>query len=142
MATAVWDLELPQSWSVEPDEVEPVDNRVRFTPDAGPAKLAVLTSAGVEVYRPGPMLMGESQYRRLLDVFWVTTLAGGTQPFDWTDPWPGAGTLRFRFRSKPTRTGVTRPQNLEPRFHTSSSTNPERLVRVQMELERLPFFPT
>lgn len=101
MANALWPADLPQSLPLLAP-IEPVDRRGRFEPDAGPAQVWALETEPVELVavEQKPMLMTSYQ-RGVLVAFVRDTLIGGSQPFDWTEPWPGAGLLTFRFSRLP-----------------------------------------
>lgn len=97
MADAVWPADLPQALPLLA-QIQPVDRRGMFEPDAGPAQIWALDNQPVEIIhvQQRPMVLSSFQ-RGVLVAFTRDTLLGGTQAFDWVDPWPLAGTMTFRF---------------------------------------------
>lgn len=97
-----WPVSLP---SLELDgyaETAP-DVVLRSQMDAGPAKVRRRFTAGV---RPiaGQVTLTAAQ-TATLDAFYVTDLAGGATPFDWTHPRTGAACV-MRFTEPPGYTPV------------------------------------
>lgn len=80
--------------------IEPTDSRVQFQPDVGPAIIWPMTTedpftipvSGIDLF---------SYQRDILEAFGKTDLVGWALPFDWVEPWPGAGTRVFQFLVKP-----------------------------------------
>ena len=150
MPLAVFPASLPQSLLVEGTSEQSQDQRVRFQPDAGPAIVTNLFTKPAKTLqaRLGPL---RDYQKDLLDVFVETTLAGGTQPFEWTSPgWDGSvgDTFTFRFVSLPTydllfgrrfivEAGVS--ENAGPGYPTWTQT--QRMWFASFTLERLPWFP-
>ncbi len=77
------------------------DTIIRSTVDNGPAKLRQRFTAGVRPFQFG-LLLTAAQVATL-DTFYVTTLAGGSLPFDWTNARTG-GAVSYRFVSPPAYT--------------------------------------
>lgn len=126
MANAVWPPGLPQiqrigltdrrrlSAIITPVDAGPVQMRQRFTN----------VSRDVDI----PLELNNVQ-RQIFDPFFVTTIAGGTLPFDWEDPVDDS-VVSFRFR------------NAEfPQF-TLSVNATGRIWVCTMALELLPGSPT
>lgn len=62
----------------------PPDTSISTTMEAGPPKVRRRASAGVRKLI-APLTLSKAQ-TQILDDFYVTTLAGGVLPFDWTHP--------------------------------------------------------
>lgn len=139
MPTVTWPSELPSALPIDTDQ-EAQDLRLRWQPDLGPSKMRRITSAEPVEFKPPPILFSESQVE-LLEEFYLETLDGGAEPFDWPNPWPGAGVLRFRFATRPTYRWRTMPVNVTPDMIVTGSANPQRLARVALELEWHPWAP-
>ena len=92
------------------------DATVSIVQAANPALgLPAVTSASFATVEPGTgdlasilLALGAkvNPIRGVLVSFVRDTLIGGSQPFDWTEPWPGAGLLTFRFQRLPVFTPV------------------------------------
>jgi hypothetical protein len=92
---AVWPASLPQRFLESPGvEEEAPDVMIETEMDAGPPKARRRFTAGFRMIR-GTVRISKAQ-RATLDTFWVTTLEGGTLPFDWIHPITLA-TASFRF---------------------------------------------
>lgn len=96
---AIWPVTLPQTVSWQGYARRLQDTRIRSTMDAGPPKLRSRMTVGM-VEQDLPIVWCTKAQWVLLETFYVTTLAQGTLPFDWTDPISGA-TVHFRFKAPP-----------------------------------------
>jgi hypothetical protein len=96
---ATWPGTLPPRLLVEGYQERLPNNKLRTEMDAGPAKQRRRYTAAV---RPitGAQVLTQAQVAAL-KTFHNTTLLGGTQPFDWTDPIPNSGLVNFRFVTEP-----------------------------------------
>ena len=115
---ANWPATLPASVLQEGFAETLPDTALRTSMDVGPAKLRRRTSAAVRPVRAA-LNLSTSQAADI-ETFYVSTLEGGTLPFDFTDPRTLA-TQSFRF---------TAPPSLSP-----LSGN---LWRASLDMERLP----
>ena len=137
---ATWPADLPQVFALEGSVEEYAEGRVRFDTDTGPAKMARISTAD-PIRHAFTMVMSESQ-KDVLEDFWDTTLGGGVDDFDWTNPWPGAGAKTFRFLRHPgPYQWLTPAIDIPDAYHAGATSNPQRLCRVQIQLEELPWFP-
>ena len=122
---AVWPASLQQSFPLETLEVAG-DVRLRTEMDVGTAKLRRRSSGVIRRYQiPADRFIFTNAQKATLETFYETTLAGGTLPFDWTDPWPGAGLKTFRFLSTLSWLPII-------------PGNSERRLRIPLALEELP----
>jgi hypothetical protein len=92
---AVWPISLPQSPLMLQGFQETLPNTViRTEMDVGPPKVRQRATAGIRAFTM-IVQMTKAQVATL-DTFYVSTLAGGSLPFDWTHPRTGAAaTYRF-----------------------------------------------
>lgn len=99
---AVWPASLPTTLQVEGYQEEPPDTRLVTEMDAGPPKMRQRYTAAP---RPLAGFITITRAQRVtLDAFFVTTLAGGALPFDWTHPVTGAAVvMRFGRSQGPLR---------------------------------------
>lgn len=119
MANPVWPPTLPQSFPKEHGrQREP--RTVADPSDSSIREIREITTASPTTHQI-TLVLTDAQ-RSTLDTFWDATLRGGSRRFDWTDPWPGAGTLTFRLPTAPREAG----------FSAS------RLARVALVLEEVP----
>ena len=97
---AVWPGGLPQVVFQGQYQESPPKNSINTQPDVGPAKVRPRFTAGVRrVQFSLPLKASEVE---TLDVFYVTTLKYGSQPFDWKHPRTGADvTMRFKPGTEP-----------------------------------------
>jgi hypothetical protein len=116
---AAWPGTLPQLVAVDGYSEEPPSVTARTQMDAGPDKVRRRTTVGI---RPLAVQLDLTKTQvETLDVFFVTTLKGGSLPFDWVDPRnQTAHSLRF------VRPPVYRPQGSDVAW------------RAVMQLEILP----
>lgn len=115
--------------------IEPVDTRSGFQPDAGPAIIwATVTEDPFLIPVSNRQLY--TYQKDILQLFGTTDLVGWVLPFDWVDPWPGAGTLTFRFAlgGKPRYDPVTPARSVGARYQ-------QILYEVSFRLDWLPWFP-
>ena len=94
-----WPASLPQSFPRRVDGVKRIDGREMFEPDTGPP-IAVRRMGITSRIIPLRLVLTTTQ-RATLETFVVTTLGGGISEFDWTNPWPSAGAVYFRFVDLP-----------------------------------------
>ena len=104
MANAVWPSALPQRVLAPGYDEQPPELTLRTPMDAGPAKVRRRFTAGPRPIRASVRL--SMAQRQALDDFFVTVLAGGALPFDWSHPVTSASAT-FRFRSPPRITART-----------------------------------
>lgn len=115
---AIWPASLPQVLTVESYREQPPDVVLRTQMDAGPDKVRRRFTAGIRPVQ-GQIWCTKTQVATL-DAFYVTTLLGGSLPFDWQNSRTlTAASLRFR-----------KPPTYEP--------DHKDLYRVGLELEILP----
>lgn len=100
MANDVWPPGLPQKFPLDFVDEVPVDERIQFQPDQGPPLITTIGIESAVLYEISNWKIRDYQ-RDLLETFVKTTLSGGVEWFDWTNPWPNAGTLTFGFHTKP-----------------------------------------
>jgi hypothetical protein len=115
--------------------IEPVDTRSGFQPDVGPAILWPLTTEDPYLIAVSNRYLYTYQ-RDILEEFGKTDLIGWSQPFDWVEPWPGAGTLTFRFAlgGKPRYVPIAPSRTVDGR--------PEQvLYETSFRLEWFPWYP-
>ncbi len=98
MPNASWPAELPQDVLRKGYEEAFPDVTVRTEMDVGPAKVRRRYTAGVSPFS-APILMTRAQVA-VLKIFHVTTLLGGSLPFDFEHP-RELVTVTFRFLSPP-----------------------------------------
>ncbi|RIL07487.1 MAG: hypothetical protein DCC71_02920 [Proteobacteria bacterium] len=137
-AAILWPSELPQSFPVDSDEV-PVDQRLRWQPDLGPSKVRAITTAEPVDLEPPPFLFSAAQWD-LFEAFYRETLGRGAEPFDWLNPWPGAGVVRLRVKSRAVKRR-TSPVNVSADMLPAGAANPQQLLRVALAFEWLPWAP-
>jgi hypothetical protein len=95
---AVWPGGLPQVAMQGQYNEEPPTTAIRSQMDTGPAKIRQRYTAGPRpVQITLPLSAAEVE---ILDVFHVTTLKGGSLPFDWKHPRTQAN-VSMRFRRAP-----------------------------------------
>jgi hypothetical protein len=96
---ATWPGTLPPRLLLEGYQERLPRNKVRTEMDAGPAKQRRRYTAAV---RPiaGAQILTTAQVASL-KTFHDSTLQGGQDAFDWTDPIPNSGLFSFRFVSEP-----------------------------------------
>lgn len=133
-----WPAQLPQKWPLESEE-EPRDPRQRFDGFGGPPRYYNEFTAAETVHRIPPLTISEAQ-RTVLETFFRTTLNNGTDPFEWTDPYAGAGTKTFQFKSRPKYQRHTPRVDL-PSEYRAGSSNPLAILSVVLELEEWPWYP-
>lgn len=98
---AVWPSSIAQVVVPGTYQETPPNNLLRTQMDAGPPKVRRRYTAGVRpISFSIPVTKTDTE---TLDVFYVTTLKDGEQPFDWTHPRTGVATT-FKFRREPTYT--------------------------------------
>jgi len=103
---AVWPVTLPTIPLVAGYSESPPDTLIRTQMDAGPARVRPRYTGGVR-----PIMAAISCTKaqvEVLDVFYVTTLQQGSQPFDWVSGRTGV-TQSFRFTKPP----VYKPEHQE-----------------------------
>lgn len=101
MANAVWPASLPQNPLLAGFTESPPNLTIRTPMEAGPPKLRRRATAGV---RPLPLQVALTKAQvATLDAFYLTTLAGGSLPFDWTHPRTAAAAT-FAFTAPPSYT--------------------------------------
>lgn len=95
---ATWPASLPQTLLQQGYHQTMPSARARTQMDAGPAKIRRRYTAAVSPVKA----MSNMTTTQIADLktFYKTTLLGGTQAFDWTDPIAG-GTVSFRFVTEP-----------------------------------------
>jgi len=134
MPNAVWPADLPQSLPLLAP-IQPVDRRGRFEPDAGPAQIWSLETEPVEVIPVEQKPMELTSYERGVLVALVRDdLIGGVLPFDWVDPWPGAGLCTFRFLRLPVYLPVVPARDIGGRTK-------QILYQTTFALEWFPWLP-
>ena len=122
---ATWPASLPQTFPIGTKEKHQ-EGRVRSSVDYGPAKLRRRFSAVVKTYRiPAERFLLTDAQKTTYETFFNSTLSGGTLDFDWTNPWPGAGTITFR---------IVSPMEWDP-FTTTGSA---RTLTFGLVLEEMP----
>ena len=114
---AVWPAGLPQGMFIGLQDAR-VSSLVRSPTDAGIPKVRRRFTATLRVLSV-PIVLTTSE-RTTFDTFYISTLAEGSLPFDWTDPIDGS-TVEYRFR--------------EPAEFRTISTN---LWSAVLSLEMLP----
>ena len=120
-----WPGTLPQAFPIGTTEAVQ-DGRVRSAMDAGPAKLRRRFTAVVRTYTlPAERFVFTDAQKATYETFFTSTLSGGTLEFDWTDPWPSAGTKTFR---------IVSPMVWDP-FTTTGSA---RTLTFGLVLEEMP----
>lgn len=130
---AIYPAALPQSLPLG-TPIEPVDTRVTFQSDAGPGQIMPLMTEEPFTLTVSERYLLTSYQRGVLQAFGVTTLVGWALPFDWVDPWPGAGTLSFRWLAKPSYTPIASA--------ATRAGRPEQvLYRASFRLEWRPWYP-
>jgi hypothetical protein len=115
--------------------LEPVDTRSGFQPDVGPAiQWPMTTDDPFSIQVSGLHLW--TYQREILEAFGKTDLVGWALPFDWVEPWPGAGKLTFRFAlgGKPRYVPIAPARVVDGR--------PEQvLYETSFRLDWFPWFP-
>jgi hypothetical protein len=96
---AVWPASLPQTLLQASYRETLPRTKLRTEMDAGPPKMRRRYTAAPRPIQ-GTQNLTTTQVADL-KTFHNTTVAGGSLPFDWTDPIPGTGTVSFRFVSEP-----------------------------------------
>ena len=96
---AVWPPTLPQSFPRKGVREDRISALQAFEPDAGSPYSTRRWNAEPEIYTV-PYALTPAQLDTLR-TFYVTTLYGGVDPFEWTDPWPSAGVVVFKFLRPP-----------------------------------------
>jgi hypothetical protein len=139
MPTASWHASLPQKFG-PPQSEKPIDGRAMFQPDAGPVHVARQYTAEPRLINVS-IRMSQSQWTLLYGTFYKTTLAGGVREFEWSNPWPGAGTVTFRFAEPPSVEWDRKKMNLPAAYLASSTSNPQRTGMVTLSLIMLPWWP-
>lgn len=135
MPVATLPADLPQS--LYRVEQQPIDQRVVFEPEIGPGQMWTSVAEDPFTVRcdGGGKWGALTTYQKdVLQSFVRVTLINGTQPFDWADPWPGAGLMRFRFLEKPTLVDIA------PAGERNARTN-QALYRASFVLEWRPWYP-
>lgn len=124
MPNPVWPVTLPQKFPLGTME-ENQDGRIRTEMDTGPPKMRRRFTATIKTYTlpPERFLFTEAQ-KTSLESFYDNTCQGGTLPFDWPEPYSGAGTLTLRF--------------VLPLKWTSILPGENRRLRLPLTLELLP----
>lgn len=115
---ATWPATLPQAPLADGYQEAPHDATIRTAMDVGPAKLrrrSTVEGADLRML----FVLSSSQVSDL-DTFYSSTLSGGVDAFDWTDPRLGTSES-YRFAARPA------PQFLGGDWW-----------RVELQLERLP----
>lgn len=113
-----WPIALQQLLNADDFDMKYGDVTVRSDMDVGPAKVRARYTDAVDTYTCS-ILMNKTDFETLTD-FYKTTLAGGSLPFLFNDPFTGVPTT-FRF---------TVPPELKPLGGL--------VFRVSMAWERLP----
>lgn len=107
---AVWPATLPDTISWQGYARRLQDTRIRSNMDAGPPKVRSRYTAGI-IEQDLPVVWFTKAQWVLLEAFYVSTLAQGTLPFEWTDPISGA-TVNFRFKAPPTFGAMLGPDTI------------------------------
>lgn len=95
MANATWPTALPQYVLQQGFREQMPDTLLETQMEAGPAKSRRRYTTGYRQF--GVALAMTATQRAIFDSFFVTTLKGGSLPFDWKDPvTQAAATFRFR----------------------------------------------
>lgn len=104
MSNPAWPGTLPPTLLVDGFVETPPETVLRTEMDSGPAKVRRRYTANV---RPlsGSLILTASQVA-ILDDFLLTTLEGGSKPFDWTHPRTSAA-ITTRFVSRPGEPGMS-----------------------------------
>lgn len=118
MTTPVWPVSLPTWVLLDGYQESPPATRIRTEMDSGVPKMRNRYSASVRPVTFSTLLTASQV--ATFDTFYVTTLAGGTLEFEWTNPRTTA-TVNFRFAAAP----VYRQVNLD-------------LYEIRLELEQMP----
>lgn len=95
---ATWPAGLPQTPDTQGQVEKPADLLLRTQMDAGPAKVRRRYTAGVRPFNC-TFFMTKAQVATL-ETFYVTTLTGGADAFDWAHPRTGV-TESWRFVAPP-----------------------------------------
>jgi hypothetical protein len=103
MPNPTWPASLPQNLEITGLQESPPNLTIRTPMEVGPPKLRRRATAGVRPIQ-GRQLLTKTQVATL-DTFYVTTLAGGSLPFDWVHPRTQAAAT-FAFVSPPVYTPV------------------------------------
>lgn len=98
MVNPLWPASLPQLAAVDGYQESPPDTALRTKMDTGPDKIRRRFTAGV---RPLSVQLDLTKVQvETLDVFYVTTTAGGALRFDWVGP-RNQTTVEMRFVRPP-----------------------------------------
>jgi hypothetical protein len=105
MTNATWPASLPQDPLAQGFSEQAPNTVIRTTMEAGPPKMRRRFTAGIRNIEC--QLRLTSAQTDTLDLFFETTLAGGSLSFDWKHPRTGA-TVTFRFVEPPSYGAVAR----------------------------------
>lgn len=133
-----WPAQLPQKWPLESDS-DPRDTRQKFDGFGGPARYYSEFTAAEIAHKIPPLTISEAQWNVLWNWF-TATLGRGIKPFEWADPYAGAGTKTFMF-VKPPRLQRHTPRIDVPLAYRAGQPNPLGLVSVVLDLEEWPWYP-
>lgn len=137
MAILTWPADLPKAFPIEQAD-EPVSGKVGWDPDQGPARERTTQRVRHRRLSPPAFLMSESQVALFEDFY--ETLGNGVDPFDWLNPWTGAGVVRLRIVSY-TIVWRTGPLEMDDDMLVAGTVSPQRQARVTIVFERRPWEP-
>jgi hypothetical protein len=100
---ATWPTTLPYKQLLDGLVYAPADQAIRSKPDTGPMKSRRRFSTGVAEVMVPVLFTGTEL--AAFDVYYETTLAGGTEAFTWADPAIG-GAVTFKFVERPAFTPI------------------------------------
>jgi len=123
-----------------------MDPRVELPAEVGSPRAAVRWTAAPVIHRLQSFWLSRAQ-KTALETFGETTLYHWTQVFDWVDPWPSAGTRRFRFLERPTYQWPTKlvplpstmPSN---QVYRAGGAATQRLCQARMAFLEFPWLAT
>ena len=102
---ATWPASLPQVPNARGYSEAPPDSTIRTSMGYGPDKVRRRTTANARVF-VAPLIVNKTQVATL-DAFYLDTLGGGVDEFDWVNPRTGsAATLRFQASPQYTNIGA------------------------------------